>query len=371
MNENNTPLGPSMPPEPPLPPEPSLPPEPPMPQYSQQYQQFYYPPPPVPVYLHDQRETSRAYNLVGGALLAVEIIKFSLLMSISGLIGLFIAFEVFDESIATNTYLNLGLTFLLIYLIYFPLIWIMIKRLPSVPPDRKKMSVGVMFLFFLMTQPLMYAGALIGGCFSLVFRQSSNIEGLLDGSGVWLAFVFILILAPIFEEVIFRKLLIDKLRRFGRWPAIIVSSVAFGLFHGNLQQLFFATFVGVLLGIVYEKYGKLRHVIFLHFLVNLFGSVPAFIIMRFVPESYRATANMIHLLGIVATLCLFGLILLIYYIVDKRFVLPEPVALSEDGQIIAKCKPAWGTVLSTPALIIYGLVTMAIMGGMTILSMLG
>ena len=48
----------------------------------------------------------------------------------------------------------------------------------------------------------------------------------------------------------FRKLIIDRMSIYGDKLAIIVSSIAFGLFHGNFYQIFYATLIGFILGYV-------------------------------------------------------------------------------------------------------------------------
>ena len=57
--------------------------------------------------------------------------------------------------------------------------------------------------------------------------------------------------------------------------AVAVSSVAFGLFHGNLYQLFYATGLGFVLGYIYAKTGKLRYTVAIHMIINFLGSVVA------------------------------------------------------------------------------------------------
>ena len=81
------------------------------------------------------------------------------------------------------------------------------------------------------------------------------------------------IVAPIVEELIFRKIVIDRLSVFGDRNAIIFSSVAFGLIHVNLYQFFYATALGFILGYVYTKTRNVKYSIFMHMLINFLGSV--------------------------------------------------------------------------------------------------
>lgn len=60
----------------------------------------------------------------------------------------------------------------------------------------------------------------------------------------------VVVLAPICEEILFRGILLSKLKRFGGWFAVITTGVLFGLFHQNHQQLFFATAFGIIAGFI-------------------------------------------------------------------------------------------------------------------------
>ena len=57
--------------------------------------------------------------------------------------------------------------------------------------------------------------------------------------------------APVVEEFIFRKFLIDRVYRYGEWVAILTSGLMFGLFHENLAQFFFATLIGCFFAFFY------------------------------------------------------------------------------------------------------------------------
>lgn len=67
-------------------------------------------------------------------------------------------------------------------------------------------------------------------------------------------FLYISILGPISEELLFRGVLLRLLRPRGKQAAIVLSAIAFGLFHGNLIQIPFAFLVGLVLGYVTVEY---------------------------------------------------------------------------------------------------------------------
>ncbi|MGN0656321.1 MAG: lysostaphin resistance A-like protein [Ruminiclostridium sp.] len=54
----------------------------------------------------------------------------------------------------------------------------------------------------------------------------------------------ICVISPICEEIIFRKYLLKPLRAYGDMAAALVSSIIFGLYHGNFDQFAYAALAG-------------------------------------------------------------------------------------------------------------------------------
>ncbi len=61
------------------------------------------------------------------------------------------------------------------------------------------------------------------------------LEMILDGNMVF-TFISVVIGAPIVEELLFRKLLIDRTIGYGEKISVLLSGTLFGLAHGNFQQ---------------------------------------------------------------------------------------------------------------------------------------
>ena len=76
------------------------------------------------------------------------------------------------------------------------------------------------------------------------------------------------VIAPLAEELLFRRLLLDRLRPYGDRFAILASALCFGLFHGNLNQYFYAFATGAVLAYVMVRTGCLWQTVLLHLLVN-------------------------------------------------------------------------------------------------------
>ena len=94
-----------------------------------------------------------------------------------------------------------------------------------------------------------------------------------------LLFITIVIIAPITEELAFRGLILDYLNHnYGKWPAIIVSSILFGVIHIIPAAIVVATFGGLLYGWLRIKTDSLWPGILCHSLWNSFVFVMMFLI---------------------------------------------------------------------------------------------
>ena len=82
-----------------------------------------------------------------------------------------------------------------------------------------------------------------------------------------LGVVYVVLVGPIFEELIFRGAVMGSLRRYGENFAIIFSSLFFAFYHMMFLQIPFAFLIGLLLGYVATRW-SLRAAIVLHIINN-------------------------------------------------------------------------------------------------------
>ena len=102
------------------------------------------------------------------------------------------------------------------------------------------------------------------------FEQALEPEALPEGAlGVAVLLLRSAIVPAIVEECVFRGVILQSLRRFGDWFAIVCTAVLFGLTHANMTQVPFAVIAGVALGYCAVVTGSLRTGIIVHFLNNL------------------------------------------------------------------------------------------------------
>ena len=98
----------------------------------------------------------------------------------------------------------------------------------------------------------------------------------LSGSSLILSLLYSAVVAPAVEEVLFRGLMFRRMREYMRFlPAAFLSSLLFGLMHGNMVQFIYATLIGLLLAFIYEHYGNLRAVVLFHAIGNLTSGLSA------------------------------------------------------------------------------------------------
>ena len=83
---------------------------------------------------------------------------------------------------------------------------------------------------------------------------NNGVVGVILEGNMLINFVSMVILAPIVEELVFRKLIIDRTAKYGQTVAIIASGLMFGLFHGNLNQFAYALVLGCFFCIYLSTY---------------------------------------------------------------------------------------------------------------------
>ena len=102
----------------------------------------------------------------------------------------------------------------------------------------------------------------------LGFSVMESIEIASNIGDTFSMFVYGCLFAPIFEEVLFRGLLLRMLEPLGKKFAIFTSALLFGIFHANVVQTPFAFLVGLVLGYVAMEY-SMAWAMVLHMINNL------------------------------------------------------------------------------------------------------
>lgn len=178
----------------------------------------------------------------------------------------------------------LALASTLQYIIALPVCALIMLGIPPRAPAPRKVKVRYIFAAFAVAVALSQIGAYIGliasnalqsalgqGIDNPINTQTSNMNTLEN-------LVVLGIVAPLFEEFLFRKFLLDRIRAYGEGIAVLVGALLFGLVHCNVYQFFYAFFIGALLGLVYVYSGKVVYTVILHMAFNIVrGVIPSLI----------------------------------------------------------------------------------------------
>ena len=114
----------------------------------------------------------------------------------------------------------------------------------------------------------------------LVFNLSALSDSYQDAAQMLYSPAFLMqivclgIIFPIMEEYLFRGLIYSRIRKHMtvKW-AIFISSLFFGMYHGNVVQAVYGMVAGMLLAFFYEKYGSMKAPILGHMLMNITSCV--------------------------------------------------------------------------------------------------
>jgi len=187
-----------------------------------------------------------------------------------------------NPSITETGWYVWALTAFAVVLVGFPTFYFMIRRVPdSKKGEVVKMKPTHFIVVFFICAATMYITNFLSVILTAIiaFLKGDSIFDMnpltnaIMGSNFILTLLYASIVAPIVEELIFRKFLLNKLRRFGDIPAILLTGFAFGLFHLNLSQFFYASALGIIFAYVAIRTNTVRYTILLHIMINFIGTV--------------------------------------------------------------------------------------------------
>lgn len=155
-------------------------------------------------------------------------------------------------------------------------------------------------------------------------------------AGLVFYFITVSVLAPIFEEILFRGVFLTHNLKFGCLFASVATGIFFGLIHQNHEQLFYAAVLGVIFAYMDIKAGSVIPSVIAHAVVNTFSFIATLLLYftnyneTMVNESLRLDGSpvVLLLLGIldyvVYALVLTSIILLIVEFKSNRSALNLP-----------------------------------------------
>ena len=258
------------------------------------------------------------------------------------------------ESNGWFRYLLIAVSF---YLIGFPICCLILKSIPDGPKrEEENLTFGGFIKFFLISYFIMVLLNLFTTGFLWIvgnFKEAdvvNPLESVLSNSSIWATIIFAGILSPIIEEVLFRGVMLNKLRTYGDKIAIITTALLFGLFHENFSQFFYAVGLGMIFAYVTLKTGTIKYSIGLHIMINMMGSVIGTQVLN------STIATMIF--GIVVWVFVIAGLILFIKDFKKTSLLPGEVTI-EKGHILSETWLNVGMIINliiSLALMIYVLI---------------
>ncbi len=167
--------------------------------------------------------------------------------------------------------------------------------------------------------------------------------------GVLLNYLWMVLIAPVFEEVLFRGGLLNSLKKHGNWFAVIVSGLLFGLAHVNIAQMLYATALGIMLGMMYVRAGSVVPCIIAHICINFFGITIA---------TFYGAGNMgvLAILGLlVVAAVITGIVLLIITLAKHR----DKLRLETSSSLLT-VRERLGVLLRSPLFVLMFILSLAV-----------
>lgn len=274
---------------------------------------------------------------------------------------------------------TLLLSALPLYLVGMPVLIALVKRIPGTPPEKHTMSWKQFLLALIMCYAVMYCSNIVGVILTTLIGLIKGepvynaVQDIAANANMGVTFVYMVLCAPVMEEYVFRKLIVDRTRRYGEGVAIVLSGMMFGLFHGNLSQFVYAAALGMFLAFIYVKTGELKFTVALHMFINFMGAVVSVLVLKAFPyeEFAEVTASgdydrilnfvtenlpglLVYLVyvAMIFALMIAGIVLIIVF--RKRFALGE-------GEVVIPKKERFSTVFFNWGMLFYSLFWLAML----------
>jgi len=124
------------------------------------------------------------------------------------------------------------------------------------------------------------------------------------------------IAGPFIEEVVFRGLIYNELKRHMRiMPAVVIQALLFGIYHLNVVQGIYAFLLGIILALALNWTGTIWSSILIHFSFNTFNIA----ISYFADESYLESTEgtITTAISVLASIVIFGLCTFVLWVNRK------------------------------------------------------
>ena len=206
-------------------------------------------------------------------------------------IGSYFVYFIFDLLKGTSLADDMGFRYLVVYCVIYLIIMPLILLIFSETRGRRvglslktcfvkpAKSAGWVLEYVIIGIGLTYLIAFSSTIISEILKQFGielNTTDISFGSspfGVLTTVVSLPLFAPFFEELLFRGSIYRNNEPMGQWFAIIISGVAFGLWHTNCVQTVYAIGMGIISCALYAKTRSVLPSMLVHFVINSIAAV--------------------------------------------------------------------------------------------------
>lgn len=237
------------------------------------------------------QEAKSCFSKLGWALFAMTLCPI-LIQLLMGMVASILS--VLGLDLLSNPWYLWAASSLPLYVVGVPIFLLLIRSVPTHAQPRSQLPAFRFLVLLLICFPVTYLGNLIGTLLSAALSggtAQNGIETYITDGG-FLALFTTIIVAPVVEEFVFRKQLLDRCGRYGEKTAMVFSALTFGLFHMNFYQFFYAFGVGLILAYVYLRTGSLRYPVLIHMIINFLGSAVPLFMMSHGLEVYLLAADL-------------------------------------------------------------------------------
>lgn len=236
--------------------------------------------------------------------------------------------EIINTSLTMEASLIISAFSAIICIVVF-LIWYM----KQIKIDNSSITLNRMKLKHILLVVLLGVGLQIGSSYILNFiailkpswfyNYGLMMEQLGSGTSI-VSFIYIVIIAPISEELIFRGVLFNKAKKvLPFFLANVLQAFLFGLYHMNIIQGVYAFIIGMFLGSICYGFNSIYPSIILHVIINLCGLLLGQINME---EQYQT-----HLVfSIIIIVSIIGVVISMLML-KKDYVLIEDEMVNDEG----------------------------------------
>lgn len=224
-------------------------------------------------------EAGQAYGKIGLAL--------ALYVCLAGVLTLLyksLMPELFGESITSAPWYSRMRIIFPGYMVAFPAFYYICKRIRRTPPEQHKMTLGQFMSCIFMNQGILLVGFIIGTViYGMFLFKMSDVgtnrlrEAMSNAELLW-RILTVGVVTPIFEELVFRKLFIDRVHIYGEGMAILASGLLYALYQGDFTRFFFSVGLGAFFAYIYIRTGKIWYTMIFRMISELSLTIAMFVL---------------------------------------------------------------------------------------------